>query len=125
MGHPGPVQGLAGPPGVQPDQVDGGGCGVVFQTGLGQAEVAGVADAGDVGGLGDGALNPGPGGGDGLVDRAGAEADLAAVAGCGGALAAGRAGPAGRLAGPGQDDVGAVAADSRGPGAGDGALGAG
>src|SRR6266496_1743240 len=34
VGCPGAVQGLAGPPGVEPDQVDGGGCGVVFQAGL-------------------------------------------------------------------------------------------
>ena len=59
VGGPGPVEGSAGPPGVQPDQVDRGGGGVVFETGLGQAEVAGAADAGDVGGLGDGALDPG------------------------------------------------------------------
>jgi hypothetical protein len=59
VGGPGPVQRLAGPPGVEPDEVDGGGCGVVFQAGFAQAEVAGAADAGDVGGLGDGALDPG------------------------------------------------------------------
>src|ERR1700756_4672779 len=59
VGGPGPVEGLAGPPGVEPDEVDGGGCGVVFQAGFGQAEVAGAADAGDVGGLGDGAFDPG------------------------------------------------------------------
>ena len=59
MSGPDPVQRLAGPPGVEPDQVDGGGCGVVFQAGFRQAEVAGAADAGDVGGLGDGALHPG------------------------------------------------------------------
>src|SRR6185312_3910456 len=59
VGGAGAVQGLAGPPGVEPDQVDGGGCGVVFQAGSGQAEVAGAADAGDVGGLGDGAFDPG------------------------------------------------------------------
>src|SRR6266568_7262442 len=109
VGGSGPVQRLAGPPGVEPDQVDGGGCGVVFQAGLGQAEVAGAADAGDVGGLGDGAFHPGAdpvpalpgvaglpgaGGGEGLVDLAGAEAELAAGAGRGGAPGAGRAGPA-------------------------------
>src|SRR6266498_2358001 len=96
VGGSGPVQRLAGPPGVEPDQVDGGGRGVVFQAGFAQAEVAGAADAGDVGGLGDGALHPGAdlvflppgaggllgaGGGDGLVDFAGAEAGRAAVAG--------------------------------------------
>src|SRR6266513_1703043 len=85
VGRPGPVQGLAGPPGVEPDQVDGGGCGVMLQAGFRQAEVAGAADAGDVGGLGDGALHPGAdpvpappgiaglpsaGGGEGLVNPA-------------------------------------------------------
>src|SRR6476661_10295539 len=59
VGGPGPVQRLAGPPGVEPDQVDRGGGGVVVQAGFVQAEVAGAADAGDVGGLGDGALDPG------------------------------------------------------------------
>src|SRR6266571_5494509 len=83
VGGPGPVEGPAGPPGVQPDQVDRGGGGVVLQPGSGQAEVAGAADAGDVGGLVDGAFYPGAdvvagfplagglrgaGGGDGLVD---------------------------------------------------------
>src|SRR5580693_6943213 len=110
VGGAGPVQGLAGPPGVEPDQVDGGGCGVVFQAGFGQAEVAGAADAGDVGGLGDGAFYPGAdpvfappgvagllgaGGGGGLVDRAGPEVEGAAAAGGGGALGAGRAGRGG------------------------------
>src|SRR5215831_18308131 len=107
VGGPGPVQWLAGPPGVEPDQVDGGGCGVVFQAGFVQAEVAGTADAGDVGGLGDGALDPGAdpvfplpgvagllgaGGGEGLVDLAVPEAELAAGADRGGAPGAGRAG---------------------------------
>src|SRR5436853_7864974 len=93
VGGPGPVQRLAGPPGLEPDQVDGGGCGVVFQAGFRQAEVTGAADAGDVGGLGDGALHPGadpvfplPGvagllgarGGEGLVDLAVPEAERAA-----------------------------------------------
>src|SRR6266571_4482928 len=140
VGGSGPVQRLAGPPGVEPDQVDGGGCGVVFQAGLGQAEVAGAADAGDVGGLGDGAFHPGAdpvpappgiaglpgaGGGEGLVDLAGAEAELAAGAGRGGAPGAGRAGLAGRLGEPGQDGAGPVPVAGRGPGAGDGALRAG
>jgi hypothetical protein len=110
VGGSGPVQRLAGPPGVEPDQVDGGGCGVVFQPGFVQAEVAGAADAGDVGGLGDGALDPGAdavpvlpgvagllgaGGGEGLVDLAVTEAELAAGADRGGAPGPGRA----RLAG--------------------------
>src|SRR5580704_1331169 len=140
VGGPGPVQRLAGPPGVEPDEVDGGGCGVVFQAGFGQAEVAGAADAGDVGGLGDGAFHPGAdpvfappgiagllgaGGGDGLVHRAGAEVERAAAAGRGGALGAGRAGRAGGPGEPGQDDVGAVDVAGRGPQAGAGALGAG
>src|SRR5256885_9698895 len=86
MGRAGPVQWLAGPPGVEPDQVDGGGCGVMFQAGFAQAEGAGAADPGDVGGLGDGALDPradpvsvppgvarllGAGGGEGLLETAG------------------------------------------------------
>lgn len=41
--------------GVEADKDDGGG--VVFQAGYGQAKVAGAADAGDVGGLGGGALD--------------------------------------------------------------------
>jgi hypothetical protein len=108
-----------------PDQVDGGGCGVVFQAGFRQAEVAGAADAGDVGGLGDGALHPGAdpvpalpgvaglpgaGGGEGLVDPAVAEAELAAGADRGGAPGPGRARLAGRLGEPGDDDVGSLAA---------------
>src|SRR5947208_4524056 len=139
MGRAGPVQWLAGPPGVEPDQVDGGGCGVVFQTGFVQAEVAGAADAGDVGGLGDGALDPGAdpvpvlpgvtgllgaGGGEGLVDRSVPEAELAAGADRGGAPGPGRAGLAGRLGESGQDDVGPLAA-GRGPGTGYLAFGAG
>src|SRR6478752_6425779 len=121
VGGPGPVQRLAGPAGVEPDQVDGGGCGVVFQAGFVQAEVAGAADAGDVGGLGDGALHPGAdpvfslpvvaglpgaGGGEGLVDLAVAEAELAAGADRGGAPGPGRARCAGRLGEPGDDDAG-------------------
>jgi len=35
VGGAGPVEGRAGPPGVQPDQVDCGGGGVVFQPGFG------------------------------------------------------------------------------------------
>ena len=80
--------------------------GVVFQAGFRQAEVAGAADAGDVGGLGDGAVHPGAdpvpappgvaglpgaGRGDRLVDPAGTQAELAAGADRGGAPA-GRAG---------------------------------
>src|SRR6185437_3816787 len=118
--------------GVEPDQVDGGGCGVVLQAGFVQAEVAGAADAGDVGGLGDGALHPGAdpvpvlpgaagllgaGGGEGLVDLAVAEAELAAGTDRGGAPGPGRARCAGRLGEPGQDDIGALAA-GRGPGTG-------
>src|ERR1700733_14424547 len=51
VGGPGPVEWFAGPPGVEPDEVDGGCGGVVLEADFGQAEVAGVADAGDVGGL--------------------------------------------------------------------------
>src|SRR6185437_7254073 len=108
----------------------------VFQAGPGQAEVAGAADAGDVGGLGDGALDPGAdpvpvlpgvagllgaGGGEGLVDLAVAEAELAAGPDRGGAPAPGRARCAGRLGEPGHDDVGSLAA-GRCPGTGHGAL---
>src|SRR2546421_12659238 len=58
MGRAGPVQWLAGPPGVEPDQVDGGGCGVMFQAGFSQGEGAGAADPGGGGGPGDGGLRP-------------------------------------------------------------------
>src|SRR5437868_3412060 len=139
VGGPGPVQRPAGPPGVEPDQVDGGGCGVVFQAGFAQAEVAGAADPGDVGGLGDGALDPGAdpvsvppgvagllgaGGGEGLVEPAVTQAELAAGADRGGAPGPGRARCAGRLGEPGDDDIGPLAA-GRGPGTADGALRAG
>src|ERR1019366_6584489 len=59
VGGPGPVEGPAGPPGIEPEQVDRGCGGGVFQAGLVQADVAGVADAGDVGGLPHGALHAG------------------------------------------------------------------
>src|SRR5262252_2993108 len=88
-GGAGAVEGPAGPPGAEPDEVDRGRGGVVFEAGFGQAEVAGVADAGDVGGLGDGAFGAsadgiagfllggglgGAGGGDRFVDVVGAQA---------------------------------------------------
>ena len=78
----------------------------MFQAGFIQADVAGGADAGDVGGLPHGALHagadavplfpvlaglPGLGGRDGLVDLARAQEQLAAGARCG-ALGPGRAG---------------------------------
>jgi hypothetical protein len=84
---PGPVEGSAGPPGIQPDQVHRGG-GIVLQAGFVQPELAGTADAGDVGGLAHGALTPGAevvpglallagltgaGGREGLVDLAWAQ----------------------------------------------------
>src|SRR5207249_11072931 len=47
VGCPGPVQGLAGVPGVEADAVDGGGSGEVLQAGFVQAGVAGAADAGE------------------------------------------------------------------------------
>lgn len=93
VGGPGPVEGFSGPPGVEADQVDRGGGGVVLQAGVVQSEVAGGADTGDVGDLAHGALGsgadvvpgfpvagglPGAGGGDGLVDLAGAQGQLAA-----------------------------------------------
>lgn len=45
--------------GVEADDVDGGGGVGVLEAGLGQAAVAGPAQAGDVEGLVDGALDPG------------------------------------------------------------------
>src|SRR6266568_2406289 len=59
VGGPGPVERPAGPPGVEPDQVDRGSGGDVLQPCPGQAEVAGAADAGDVGGLAHRALDSG------------------------------------------------------------------
>src|SRR5580704_11105595 len=57
---------MTGPVGVEADHVDRGGGDVVFELGLGQAEVAGLADPGDVGGLAHGALDTGAGGVAGL-----------------------------------------------------------
>src|ERR1039457_1653333 len=56
VGSAGPVERLARPPGIEPEQVDCGRGGGVFQAGLVQADVAGVADARDVGGLAHGGL---------------------------------------------------------------------
>src|SRR5437763_8450969 len=140
VGGPGPVQGLAGVPGIDADAVDGGGGGEVFQAGFVQAEVAGAADAGDVGGLGDGAFCAGPGpvavlecrgvlggagGQDGLVDVAGAQAQRPAAAGGGGALVPGRAGAAGAGGELDPDQLRAVAAGDGGPSAAGDPLGAG
>jgi len=105
----GAVQGVAVPPGVQAEQVEGDGGVDVFEVGLVQAAVAGVAHAGDGDGLVDGGLDPGAqrvlglpvlgvllGAGvvEGLVDLAGPQGELAAAAAGGGALVTGRAGVA-------------------------------
>jgi hypothetical protein len=68
---PGSLQWGFGAPGVQPDQVDGGGGEGVFEVDFGEAGVAGVADAGDRDGLAYGALDSGPGT-VGLLPRVGA-----------------------------------------------------
>src|SRR4051794_40540950 len=93
---PGPVQRMSVPVGVQADQVERDGGVDVLQPGLGQAAIAGAARSGHRDGLGDGALDAGPGGvtgppvgggllgaggGLGLVDLAGAHSELAAVPG--------------------------------------------
>ncbi|SRR6266542_5798558 len=75
----GAVQGVAVPPGVQADEVEGDRCVDVFEVGFGQAAVAGLAGAGDGDGLMDGAFDTG------------AEAILGLPAGAGAA----RCGPAG------------------------------
>ena len=90
----GAVEGAAVPPGVESDEVEGGGAGGVVEVGLGKAAVAGSAQAGGVGGLADGALDPGPqcvvalpgailllsaGGADGLGELTGVEAEPAAL----------------------------------------------
>lgn len=59
---PGGVEGCAGPPGVQPDQVDRGGEQDVFESDLGKAFVAGASGVAGVDGLGDGALDASAGG---------------------------------------------------------------
>src|SRR6266545_6507143 len=96
-----PVEGVAVPPGVQADEVEGDGGVDVFEMGLGQALVAGVAGAGDGDGLMHGAFDAGADGVAGLpgcgvllgavglqrlVQRAGLEGELPAAAGGGGAL---------------------------------------
>jgi len=96
VGGAGPVGGCAGPPGIEPDQVDGGCGGGVLEGGFGQSVVAGGADAGDAGGLPDGALDAGAdgvavfpwlaglfgaGGGGRLVNLPRAQEQLPAVAG--------------------------------------------
>src|SRR6266480_5291418 len=48
MSGPAGVEDLAVEPGVEPDEVKGGGHGVVFQPGLGQSSVAGAAGVGDL-----------------------------------------------------------------------------
>jgi hypothetical protein len=50
-----------GPPGVEADEVDGGGGEGVFEFDFGTSGVAGLADACDGDGLADGAFDPGAG----------------------------------------------------------------
>jgi hypothetical protein len=53
------LEGDAGPPGVEADQVEGGGGKDVFEVDFADAGVAGCPDAGQVGGLADGAFDAG------------------------------------------------------------------
>src|SRR5215211_3583353 len=131
---------MAGPPGVEADEIDRGGGDEVLEAGLVQSDVAGPAGAGDVGGLGDGALDPGadavtvlPGvgvlcgasGGERLVDRAWVEGELAAVVSGGGSAAvADRAGTAGGV-GEADDDARSAVLGARVPAAAAPALRAG
>src|SRR5664280_1298291 len=112
----GPVQRMAIPPGVEPDQVEGDRGVGVFHAGLIQAAVAGVAHAGDGYALADGAFNAGaqrvsglevlgvrggPGGELRLVHLPGVHGELAALRRRGGAQLADRARSA---VGPGEGD---------------------
>src|SRR6266540_5163142 len=105
----GAVQGVAVPPGVEADEVEGDRRVDVFEVGLGQPAVAGAAHAGDGDGLPDGALDPGAqgvsrlpvpgalrgaGGLQGVVEPARLDGELPAAAFGGGALLADRARPA-------------------------------
>src|SRR6266540_3571862 len=104
----GAVQGVAVPPGVEADEVEGDRRVDVFEVGLGQPAVAGAAHAGDGDGLPDGALDPGAqgvsrlpvpgalrgaGGLQGVVEPARLDGELPAAAFGGGALLADRARP--------------------------------
>src|SRR6266511_6359730 len=119
----GAVQGMAVPPGIQPDQVERDGAVHVFKVGLGQAAVAGATQAGDGDGLADGALDTGPQGvvgppvlggllgaglTEGVVEVAWVQGELASAALGGGALAADRARTAGDAGEFDHDLVGAV-----------------
>src|SRR5574340_1656973 len=121
------------PVGVEADDVDGGGGEGVLETDLGQAAIAGPAEAGDVEGLVDGALDPGaqgvlglpglagllgPGTGQGLVEFPGAEAEHAGASRRGGALVLGRAGVAVGAGELDDDGVAAVLPDGEPAGAG-------
>jgi putative transposase len=77
------VRGVAGPVGVEADHVDRGGGDGVLGLGLGQSEVAGTADPGDVGGLAHGALDAGAGGVAGLPLRCGLLGAILAAVGLG------------------------------------------
>src|SRR6266508_3187360 len=128
----GAVQGVAVPPGIQADQVEGD-CGEhVLEVGLGQPAVAGVADAGDRDGLADGALDPGaegvarlPGSGalrgagglEGVMEAAGADGELPPATLGGGAPGADRARPADRGGELHHDRVGAPLGAGTPPGA--------
>jgi hypothetical protein len=59
MGSAGALDRDAGPPCVEADQVEGDGGEDVFEVDFADSGVAGVADAGQVGGLADGAFNAG------------------------------------------------------------------
>lgn len=56
------VKDLAVPPGIQADEIEGDGLDVVIEAGLGQPSVAGTANVGDLGCLGDGGFDPGSSG---------------------------------------------------------------
>ena len=59
MGGACALDGRAGPPGVEADEVEGDGGEDVFEVDFADAGVAGVADAGQGGGLADGGLDTG------------------------------------------------------------------
>jgi hypothetical protein len=61
VGCPGALQGRAGPPGVEADEVDGGGGEDVFEVDLADTCVAGAAEAGHGDGLADDGFDTGPG----------------------------------------------------------------
>lgn len=66
MTGPAPVEGMAVPPGVQADEVEGDGGLDMFEAGFRQSAVAGAADPGDGDALPDGAFDTGAEGVSGL-----------------------------------------------------------